>query len=86
MQPLLCPSYHSLCRILDPLTGKRLSALLFSLDLQRTFGLHSAGDPNLLQKVFAMWTGEGKNTITLFQAIHFTWELEPFCGAQKSSM
>ena len=33
MQPLLCPSYHSLCRILDPLTGKCLSMLLFSLDL-----------------------------------------------------
>ena len=81
MQPLLCPSYHNLCRILDPLTGKCLSALSFSSDLQRTFGLHLAGDPNLLWKVFVMQTEEGKNTVTLFWAIHFTWEPEPFHGA-----
>ena len=49
-------------------------------DLWLTFG----GRSKPAVEGFVMWTGEGKNTVTLFLAIHFTWEPEPFHGAQKN--
>ena len=66
-------------------TTKSTLFLLNAEDQLASMKLAENDNPNLLWKVFAMQTGKGKNTITLFWAIHFTWELEPFCGAQKSS-
>ena len=51
-------------------------------DLWLTF----SGQSKPAVKGFCNVDWEGKNTVTLFWAIHFTWEPEPFCGAQKSSI
>ena len=66
-----------------PAHWEALKHVIVFLGSTKDLCLHLAGDPNLPRKVFAMRTGEDKNTITLFLVIHFTWEPEPSHGAQK---